>query len=81
MSRDEIVGSVFKVDGTWYIRLLHGGGNLTRLEGPDAALEALNDRDLAQIDGYVSSDHLGRPQACHARSITVVGGNHESSSR
>lgn len=81
MSRDAIMGSVFKVDGTWYIRLLHGGGNLTRLEGAAAALEALRDGDHVQIDGYVSSDHLGCPQACHARAITVIRGKQESSNR
>lgn len=75
------MGSVFKVEGTWYIRLLHGGGNLTRIEGPNAALDVLNDGDLAQIDGYVSNDHLGRPQACHARSVAIVGGKNEGSSR
>lgn len=69
----ETFGTAFKVDGTWYIRLLEGNGNLIRLQLASGCAESLRDGQAYKIDGYVSRNHLGCDDACVASSVEAIG--------
>lgn len=74
----EITGAVFRVDGTWYIRLVRHHGALVPLQAPPEVLSTLVDRMIVVVtDGYVSRDQNGTPQACHARKLRIVAGERD----
>lgn len=69
----EITGTVFRVDGAWYIRLVGQQGALVPLQAAAEVLAALSDRMIVTVtDGYISRDQNGTPQACHARKLEIV---------
>jgi signal transduction histidine kinase len=70
-----LVGTVFRVDGTWYIRLVGHGGALVPLEGNEAVSAMLFNHGLLTItDGYLARDHNGRVEKCFVRVATIAGG-------
>lgn len=71
----EIMGTVFEVDGTWYIRLLHGGGNLIKLMAKDPFRKQLVSGQTYKIEGYISRNHLGCDEACNASDGQALGKN------
>ena len=71
--KSEVMGTVFRVDGTWYIRHLHGGGNLIKLVAQVPFRDLLENGRLYQIDGYIGRNHLGCDEACYARNGVLVG--------
>lgn len=73
MPPQEVIGTVFKVDGTWYIRLSGEDGALTRLDCPLDVQQQLSDGCLIEVvKGHLSHDDLGQVQACFARAVKVL---------
>lgn len=69
-----LMGTVFRVDGTWYIRLPGEGGTLLPLQASSEVQARLRAGSLMTItDGYVSRDQNGRAQACFAKAATITG--------
>ncbi|WP_082925367.1 sensor histidine kinase [Erythrobacter neustonensis] len=75
-----LIGSVFQVDGTWYVRLVGEGGTLIPLQVDHETRKGLrNGQVVTVIEGYVSRDQNGRAQSCIARKIAATEENgHDS---
>lgn len=63
------MGTVFAVDGNWYLRLVGEGGNLVRIEAERGLLSSLTENARVEIDGEISRAGDGRIIACIARAI------------
>lgn len=69
----DITGTVFQVDGSWYIRLLGDGGALLPLQGgKDVHAHLAQGRLIRVTKGHVSRDQNGRTVACIAQSVEVL---------
>lgn len=74
MIDQEITGTAFRVDGSWYIRLLGEGGTLLPLQC-DLEVQArlANGRLIQVTKGYISRDQNGRAVSCIAQTVNALG--------
>jgi signal transduction histidine kinase len=73
MPQSEIMGSVFRESGRWYIRLVGGGGVLVPLNAGEGVIADLPNGTMVEIDGETSFDPSGAPTSCYAQLVTVIG--------
>lgn len=74
MSETDITGTVFDVDGSWYIRLVGEGGTLLPLQCNEKVRTYLASGRLLRVEkGYISRDQNGRAVACVAEAVEVLG--------
>lgn len=69
----EIMGTVFLVQNTWYLRYLHGGGAMVPIEGAAPEIAKLEDGRMVRLVGHMSTDRKGCPRAALATSAEILG--------
>lgn len=69
----EIFGTVFDVDGTWYLRHQGGGGVLIPIEAPESLRDTFASGVTYSVEGHIGRNHLGCPERCYARAGRQIG--------
>ena len=67
------MGTVFKNDGSWYIRLVGEGGNLIRINGTGDVLATLVHGQMVRVTGDLIRASDGRIVSCDALSVQPLG--------
>jgi hypothetical protein len=62
----ETFGTVFEVDGTWYLRFQGGGGVLVPLETQGEFRGQLENGKTFRLEGHMGKNHLGCPERYYA---------------
>ncbi|WP_294329162.1 ATP-binding protein, partial [uncultured Sphingomonas sp.] len=74
----DLTGTVFEVDGSWYIRLVGAGGTLLPLQCNEEVRNNLASGRLIRVTkGYVARDQNGLGVACIAQAVDVVSADNE----
>lgn len=66
-------GSIFLVDGTWYLRYATGGGVLIPIKAATATIDCFEDGKMVELVGEILEDNNGCPAADNVTSVKMIG--------